>query len=64
MEKERFAIVVDGINLPGYDSLEKAQAVIDNNPVLKMKKAVAAKLNKPLPKKPFSEWKKELKIEP
>ena len=58
---EKYGIIVDGISLPGYASLEEAQTKIDNNPVLKSKGAVAAKLIKPQPKKSFSELKKEMR---
>ena len=44
MTDERWAIHVDGIKLPGYDSYEEAQAKIDMNPDLKSRGAVAVQL--------------------
>lgn len=44
MTKERWAIHVDGIKLPGYDSYEEAQAKIDADPDLKSRGAVAVQL--------------------
>jgi len=43
----RFAIFVDGINMPGFNSLEEAQAHIDKDPKLQKKGAVATGLTVP-----------------
>jgi len=43
-DKENFGIVVDGITMPGYDTLEQAQTAIDNDSNLQKKGAVATKL--------------------
>lgn len=63
MEKERFAIVVDGINMPGYSTRKQAQEVIDKDPVLKKRGATVARLIKPQPKKTFAQWKEELRLD-
>ena len=44
MAEERWAIHVDGIKLPGYDSYEEAQAKIDADPDLKSRGAVVVQL--------------------
>ena len=44
MAEERWAIHVDGIALPGYDSYEEAQSRIDRDPDLKARGAVAVQL--------------------
>ena len=44
MAEERWAIHVDGITLPGYNSYEEAQARIDADPDLKSRRAVAVQL--------------------
>jgi len=43
--EERFGIVVDGIVMPGHNSLSQAQEAIDNNSQLKAKGAVATPLS-------------------
>jgi hypothetical protein len=44
MTEERWAIHVDGIKLPGYNSYEEAQTRIDTDPDLKSRGAVAVQL--------------------
>jgi hypothetical protein len=44
MAEERWAIHVDGIKLPGYNSYEEAQARINADPNLKTRGAVAVQL--------------------
>ena len=44
MTEERWAIHVDGIKLPGYNSYEEAQAKIDADPDLKSRGAVVVQL--------------------
>ncbi|MFH1583057.1 MAG: hypothetical protein ABIB72_01925 [Candidatus Falkowbacteria bacterium] len=42
-KEERWAILVDGIAIPGYTE-DKAKKEIDNNPELRGKRAVATRL--------------------
>jgi hypothetical protein len=43
-QEERWAINVDGINMPGYSSYDEAQGVIDRDPDLQKRGARATQL--------------------